>query len=69
MTYVEVLLLIQKREETVLTQETQYIISNKHRYLRSVDVLDWQEDAEPGVPELHFGRGGSYYIWKRDETL
>jgi hypothetical protein len=69
MTYIETLLLIQERGETVLNQDVRALITNQHRYIREIDQAEscWREDNEPGAPERHFGRGGEYYIWKRTE--
>jgi len=65
MTYLEVLLLIQERQEKILSQDMQALITDQHRYLRDSSTSDspWQEDPEPGKPEQRFGRGGCYYVW------
>jgi hypothetical protein len=69
MTFLEVLLLTQTNGETILNQDTRFIITNKHRYLRGLNEPEdaWKEDVEPGAPEQTWGRGGSFYIWKRQE--
>ena len=69
MTYLETLLLIDSRKEITLTQETRFIITNIHRYVRQLDTAEdaWMEDAQPGAPEKKFGRGGMYWAWKRQE--
>ena len=69
MTYVEVLLLIQSRGETTLTQETRFLITDQHRYLRLLDDSEntWHQDMEAGAPERHYGRGGETWGWKKTE--
>jgi hypothetical protein len=61
MTYLEIILLIQERKETVLTEEVSSVITNSHHYIRQSG--EWVEDMEPGAPEKHFGRSGEYYVW------
>lgn len=70
MRYVDILLLIEQRGETTLAQEARAIITDAHRYLRELDAAEdaWIEDTEPGKPEQRYGRGGSYYAWKREEA-
>lgn len=69
MTFVETILLIQQRGEKTLGSDTRFIITDKHRYMRGLDNPEsaWKEDTEPGAPERAVGRGGEYYIWKRQE--
>lgn len=68
MTYVEILLFIQGQGDNVLAQGINDIITKHRRYLRVPgEVSSWKEDTEPGAPEEKFGRGGKYYIWKREE--
>ena len=71
MTYLELILLIQERQEKVLTDETYSLVTDKRHYIRQIDVPEneWKEDPEPGAPEKHFGRSGEFYIWKRSEEL
>ncbi len=71
MTYIETLTLIQERKEKVLSQDTRFLITDQHRYVREIDTPEsaWHEDTEPGKPEKKFGRGGEYWVWKRDELL
>jgi hypothetical protein len=70
MNYLETLLLIQEREEKYLASDTRSIITDKHRYVRGLDAPEsaWREDTEPGKPEKRFGRGGEYWVWKRDDA-
>lgn len=70
MTFLELLLLIEERGEKVLGAELNAMFTQQHRYLRELDTSDssWKEDTEPGRPEKRWGRGGEYYIWKRDEA-
>jgi hypothetical protein len=71
MTYLETLLLIESRGEKHLSADTRFIITDKHRYIRGLDTPEsaWQEDPEPGAPERRYGRGGEYWVWKREELL
>jgi hypothetical protein len=71
MTYIEMLLLIQERAEKSLAADTRFIITDKHRYVRDIDGGEspWQQDKEPGAPERRQGRGGEYWVWKREEIL
>jgi hypothetical protein len=66
MTYCEVLLLIESREEHILAQEAHSLITNVHRYLR--DQGEWVEDFVPGAPVEHYGKNGMTFLWKRAET-
>lgn len=70
MNYVDVLLLIESRGEKTLAQDTRAVITNVHRYTRGLDTDEgaWMEDMEPGAPEKKMGRGGAYYVWKREEA-
>lgn len=69
MTFLEVILLIQQRGEKTLTHESRFLITETRRYIRDFDGGEspWREDLEPGKPEKMYGRGGEYYVWKRDE--
>lgn len=71
MNYLETLLLIESRHETILAQDIHSLVTNQHRYLRGFDTPEsaWQEDQEPGAPEKRHGRGGEYWVWKRQELL
>jgi hypothetical protein len=71
MTYVEVLSLITERGETILAQDVRTLITDQHRYLRALDAPEaaWQEDTEPGSPKQVYGKGGSVWVWKREELL
>jgi hypothetical protein len=64
MTYIELLMLIQERKETSLSQDVRCIITDKHRYIKEVG---WTEDTEPGAPEKHYDRSGLRWIWKKTE--
>lgn len=68
MTYIEMLLLVQQSGDKILEQGINTLFTQHHRYIRQLDATEWQEDMEPGLPEMHHGRGGAYHIWKRDET-
>jgi len=69
MTYLETLLLIDSRQEKVLAQESRFLITNAHRYIRQLDTAEdaWIEDTEPGAPEKKFGKGGEFWAWRRQE--
>jgi hypothetical protein len=71
MTFIETLLIIQQRDEKILTQEVSSIITDQHRYFREPGENDegpWQQDLLPGAPERHYGRSGEFWTWKRDES-
>lgn len=68
MTYLDVLMLAQERGEHFLNQDSDSLITNKHRYFRQEDNGEWMEDKEPGAPEARWGRGGQYYAWKTATT-
>jgi hypothetical protein len=65
MTYIEMLLRIEERQERTLAHNVHSVITDKHRYLR-VDGA-WVEDTEEGAPEKRVGRGGEFYVWVRPE--
>lgn len=71
MTWLEMYQLIGERAEKVLSNETRFVITDKHRYIRVPESLvsNWREDTEPGAPERKLGRGGEYYVWRREEEL
>lgn len=62
MTYLDVLLLIEKNGDHVLTQEGSRLITEQHLYTR--EDGQWTENTEPGAPEAHYGRSGTFYGWK-----
>jgi hypothetical protein len=66
MTYIEMLLLIEEKQEHTLAHNVSSLITEKRRYLRADDAT-WAEDAEPGAPERRVGRGGEYFVWVRPE--
>jgi hypothetical protein len=64
MTYMDVLLLIQERQEKVLAQDSTSLTTTTRHYLRVNG--EWQEDPTPGAPAQRYGRSGTYWVW---ETL
>ena len=71
MTYLEMTELIIQRGEKVLANDVRSMITDQHRYLRTLDGGEspWQQDMEPGAPERKYGKSGEYFIWKRQEEL
>jgi hypothetical protein len=66
MNYLETLLLIEERSEKILAQESNALITNKHRYVRASG--DWSEDLEPGMPVEKYTKGGKIYVWSKLEN-
>lgn len=65
MTFVETLLLIEERKETILFQDSTQLITAQHRYHR-IDN-NWTENATPGIATPHYGKEGMFYSWQTIE--
>jgi hypothetical protein len=65
MDYLETLLLIEERQESILAQDIRTLITTKHRYFRTEGV--WSEDMYPGMPVEKYTKGGMIYVWNRLE--
>jgi hypothetical protein len=65
MNYLDTLLLIEERSESILAQDIRTLITTKHRYLRTDGV--WLEDLDHGMPVEKYTKGGMIYVWNRLE--